>query len=324
MKVKRVSVGEALGHVLVHNQLAADGRKVLAKGRRLAAPDAETLAAIGVDHVYVAVLAPDDVPEDAAAAQLGAALAGHGVEVSRVTAGRADLVASAAGVCKVGAERLLELNRSPGLAVATLRTDEVVERGERVATAKIVPFAVSRDTLGAAVSLAAGGEPVVAVRAFALTAATLLTTGSDTGRAQVADAFGASLEDRLGRYGMRLTRGPHLPEEQEPIARAVREAVAAGAQLVLIGGETSIMDVDDVTPGAIRAAGAEVVQYGVPAEPGSLLLLAYHGEVPVLGLPGCAKSARPNLIDQLLPRIATGERLTRSDLLALGHGGLLR
>jgi molybdopterin biosynthesis enzyme len=309
---------------LVHNQLAADGRKVLPKGRRLTKPDVETLASIGVAQVYVALLDPDDVPEDAAAAQLGAALAGHGVEVSRVTAGRADLVASTAGVCKVGVELLLELNNLPGLAVATLRTGEVVERGERVATAKIVPFAVSQDTLGAAVALAAGGGPVVTVRAFVLASATLLTTGSETGRAQLADAFGPSLEDRLGRYEMRLTRGPHLPEEQEPIAKAVREAVSAGAQMVLIGGETSIMDADDVTPGAIRAAGAEVVQYGVPAEPGSLLLLAYHGQVPILGLPGCAKSSRPNLIDQLLPRIATGERLTRSDLLALGHGGLLR
>ena len=96
-----------------------------------------------------------------------------------------------------------------------------------------------------------------------------------------------------------------------------------GADAVIIGGETSIMDAHDITPQGVRQAGGVVEGYGAPAEPGNLLLLAYLGDRPVLGAPGCVRSRHTNVVDLVLPRLLAGERLTRRDLAALGHGALL-
>ena len=84
------------------------------------------------------------------------------------------------------------------------------------------------------------------------------------------------------------------------------------------------MDTDDITPRAIKASGGEIIHHGVPVEPGNLLLLAYIQDVPVVGAPGCARSKNYNVVDMILPRLAAGERLTRRDLIELGHGGLLK
>ncbi len=115
-----------------------------------------------------------------------------------------------------------------------------------------------------------------------------------------------------------------MAEDEAEIGQALRWALDSGAQMILIAGETSIMDTDDITPRAIKAIGGEIVHYGAPVEPGNLILLAYHGDIPIVGAPGCAKSKSYNVVDMILPRLAAGEHLTRRDVIALGHGGLLK
>jgi molybdenum cofactor cytidylyltransferase len=46
--------------------------------------------------------------------------------------------------------------------------------------------------------------------------------------------------------------------------------------------------------------------------------------VPVVGAPGCARSKKVNIVDWILPRLLAGDRLTRKDIVQLGHGGLLQ
>jgi molybdopterin biosynthesis enzyme len=83
------------------------------------------------------------------------------------------------------------------------------------------------------------------------------------------------------------------------------------------------MDVSDVTPAALVQAGAQIEVYGAPVEPGNLLLLAYAGELPIIGAPGCVKSRDTNVVDLILPRLLAGERVRKKDVVALANGGLL-
>jgi len=82
------------------------------------------------------------------------------------------------------------------------------------------------------------------------------------------------------------------------------------------------VDPDDRTPGAIRAAGADIVSYGTPMLPGSMLLVGYLGDVPILGLPGCVMHDPYTSFDVLLPRILAGDKITREDIAGMGYGGL--
>jgi molybdenum cofactor cytidylyltransferase len=94
--------------------------------------------------------------------------------------------------------------------------------------------------------------------------------------------------------------------------------------MIVLAGETAIMDSHDIVPRAVVRAGGHIESVGAPVDPGNLLMLAYIDDVPIVGAPGCARSRKVNIVDWILPRLLAGDRLTRRDIVALGHGGLLQ
>ncbi len=82
------------------------------------------------------------------------------------------------------------------------------------------------------------------------------------------------------------------------------------------------VDPDDRTPGAIKATGADIISYGAPVLPGAMFLLGYLDSTPIVGLPGCVMYAKATIFDIILPYLVAGERVTRTQLRGLGHGGL--
>ncbi|MEO7912401.1 MAG: molybdopterin-binding protein, partial [Roseiflexaceae bacterium] len=133
---------QALGHILRHNLADERGRKALSKGHRLTPADLPRLRALGIESLRVAVLEPGDIHEDEAARRLAEAVCGHGVIAQAPAASRVNLLAETDGVVRVDAERLLQINQIDGLTVATLPSNALVRARKRVATIKIIPFAV--------------------------------------------------------------------------------------------------------------------------------------------------------------------------------------
>ena len=110
---------------------------------------------------------------------------------------------------------------------------------------------------------------------------------------------------------------------EERLAETIAQQLDDGADLLILAGETAIMDRHDVAPRAVERAGGEVECFGAPVDPGNLLLLAYRGGKPIVGAPGCARSPKANIVDLVLPRLLAGDRLTRDDVAEFGYGGLL-
>ncbi len=324
MKVDKVPLSEAVGHILLHNQIGPDGRKVLRKGRHLTEADLPKLQSLGQKQVYVAVLADDDIDENEAASRLGKIMAGENMDALTATTGRVNLISTVVGLLKVNSDALFEFNDRAGITLATLANNTPVQPKTIVGTVKIIPYGLPQLDLERAEAVARAEYPLLQVKPFVLGQAVLITTGSEAAREKVIGGFTPALRERLTSYNSNLVEGPYVPEDEAEISEALQWALGSGAQLILIAGETSIMDSDDITPRAIKAVGGEIVQYGVPSEPGNLLLLAYRKGIPIVGAPGCAKSKNYNVVDMILPRLAAGEQLTRRDLIQLGHGGLLK
>jgi len=59
-----------------------------------------------------------------------------------------------------------------------------------------------------------------------------------------------------------------------------------------------------------------------PVLPGAMFMLAYIGQVAVLGLPGCVMYHDTSIFDVILPRLVAGETIERRDFVKLAHGGL--
>ena len=341
MRLEERAVGEAAGTILIHNVADEAGTRVLKKGIRLADVHLAELAAMGRTRVEVAVLEDGDVHEDEAAQALAEALRTDGMHLSRPTGGRVNLRAAIDGLLEVDAGRLLAVNLVPGIALATRRHRTVVGPGQdtdNLATLKILPYAVPRADLERALALAAPRPGILALRPFRPQRAALLLVGDAMVRPRLRQDYEGPTRARLERLGTELGPVEGVDQEEGAIAAAVAN-LAADIALLVIAGQTSVMDEEDTTLRGLRRAGAETTVAGAPVEPGNLMALAYlprpggraraaqsegsRPGTPVLCAPGCAKGMKRNVVDLILPRLVLGDRLEREDIAALGLGGFL-
>lgn len=327
MKFGPIPTEQAVGKILGHNIAGADGRRVFRKGRALTADDVATLRQLGRAMVYVAEMEPGDIEENEAARRVTTAVMGPGLTYTGPATGRANLKAEMLGVLRVDAARLARLNSQLGITLATLPTHTAVTRGRMVGTVKVIPYAVPETAVAAIEAIAAESGPLLRVDALPARRVAVILSGSESARERIVSSFDPPLRQRLEALGASLEQVEFIPLEDEAgeqaLARALQARVAAGAGLIILAGETAIMDRHDIAPRAVERSGGQVTCYGAPVDPGNLLMLAYLGRVPVLGAPGCARSPKANIVDAVLPRLLVGDRLTQMDIVALGHGGLL-
>ncbi len=324
MRLEHLRIEQATGAVLVHNVVDAEGHKVLPKGRLLDAEDLNKLRGLGRDTVYAAVLESGDVREDDAAARIARRVAGDRLEMSKPSAGRVNFYATRRGLFSIDTAALGRFNRLPGLTLATIPPFTPVAPKKMVATLKTIGLALPEDRVHEAENIAGEAAPLFDVAPIARGRVALILASSENGRERVRQVFSPPIHGRIHDLDAQIVREESVLEEEEAIARAIEAALQdASAQMVILAGETSIMDAEDTVPRGIRRAGGEIELYGAPVEPGNLLLLAYSGTIPIIGAPGCVKSRETNVVDLILPRLLAGERVSRDDVIALGVGGLL-
>jgi molybdenum cofactor cytidylyltransferase len=338
MKFGPVPIERAEGKILGHHVAGADGRRALRKGRPLTVTDIALLRQLGRQTVYVAELEPGDVDENAAAWRVAQAVSGQGIRLSGPSTGRVNLMATSLGILRVDVERLAQINACEGITLATLldhtavgtsasgKTSPLTGR-KMVGTVKILPYGLPDQVVRAAEAVAAKGGPVLWSDPIPARAVAVILSGSPTAERRVRDGFIPPLRGRLEALDAQLCAVDFVPLEDEQgegeLSAMLLERIGGGAELLILAGETAVMDRYDIAPRAIERAGGDITCFGAPVDPGNLLLLGYVGAVPVLGAPGCVRSPKANIVDWVLPRLLVGDRLTRADIFSLGHGGLL-
>lgn len=327
MKFAPVPLSDAKGKILGHNIADANGRRLLRKGKPISDEDLAKLQALGRTAVYVAELEPEDVNENTAARRVAEAVCGSGLHISGVASGRANLLADEMGVLRIDVDRLIRINECEGITLATLATHSPVHARQIVATVKIIPYAVPESILQGAEAIASEMRSIVRVDALPSRSVGMILSGSTSIHEKLTSDF-APLRERIERLGSSVARTDFVALEDEPdeaaLAELMKRQIAAGMSMILLAGETAIMDPHDIVPRAIERAGGHVESVGAPVDPGNLLMLAYIDDVPVVGAPGCARSRKINIVDWILPRLLVGDRLTRREIIELGHGGLLQ
>jgi len=322
VKFRALSVQDARGAILAHGTRC--GQRMLKKGLVLTANHVAALEEAGVGEVVVAQLDTGDVHEDEAAARCARALAGPGLKIAEPFTGRANLIAAAAGVVVVDVERINQLNRiDEALTVATLPAHDVAEAGQMVATVKVIPFAAPGACVAAWETAAAGNHAALSVAPFEARRVGLILTRTAATADKVLDKTARVVGERVAALGSDLIAERRCSHATAALAAEIGK-LAATSDMVLIYGASAITDRRDVIPAAIEAAGGTVEHFGMPVDPGNLLLLARLGDKPVLGLPGCARSPKLNGFDWVLERLMAGLRVTPRDITEMGVGGLLK
>jgi molybdopterin biosynthesis enzyme MoaB len=324
--VKReVPVEQAVGLVLAHDltRIVPGEFKgpVFRKGHVIREEDIPMLLDIGKRHIYVLEIGPDEMHENDAAVAMSRAVAGDGIVFSDVHEGKVVLKARSDGMLAVDEQRMFDINRIDGISLTTRRPNIHVKAGTSVAGIRPIPLLIEKQKVEKVLNIATG-QPVVDVLPYVVDKAVLVTTGSEIQSGRIADKAGPVLGEKLAAYGVQVVRQVFPGDEQTEITKEIQLACEEGIPLVCVTGGMSV-DPDDRSPAAIRAAADEVVTYGTPMLPGSMLMLAYRGSTAIFGLPGAVIYDPVTSFDILLPRVLAGQKLTRDDIARLGVGGWL-
>ena len=351
--IRTIPVEEAVGKVLAHDiteirQNEFKGRS-FRKGHVIRHEDICHLRRLGKENLFVLSLSEEEMHEDDAAKALAKALMGAGVAAEgEPKEGKVTIVAERDGLLKVDKDTLLRFNMIGEVMCATLHNNTLVKKGQVVAGTRAVPLVVKRKSVGEAVEIAgrAGGSGVLEVRALRRPRTGIVITGNEVYHGRVRDAFGPVVKNKIEEFNGEIIGTYYAPDDEAVIEQRLRELAAAGADLLITTGGMSV-DPDDVTRFAIRRLGATGITYGAACLPGSMFLMAYletgvldsgsgisekkergtqilnpQPPIPILGIPACGMYHRTTILDLVLPRVLTGERIGKQELAELGHGGL--
>jgi molybdenum cofactor cytidylyltransferase len=320
MRFGPVAPADAIGGVVVHT--IRRGKVILKKGTVIGPVEVEALAAAGVNQVVIAALDKGDVSEDAAAASIAEAVAGDGVTVERAFTGRSNLFAAHPGVLVVDRMAVDGINRvDEAITLATLPTFKPVVTGEMIGTVKIIPFGVEGALRDRAVVSA--GHDVMRVAPYRVGKVGIVSTLLPGLAPKVIEKTLQVTAERLAPAGAKIIAETRVAHDERDVAQAIDAMFRKGAELVIVFGASAIADRRDVIPAAIERVKGRVEHFGMPVDPGNLMLIGQVDGRPVIGAPGCARSPKENGFDWILMRMLAGLKVTREDITGLGVGGLL-
>jgi len=321
--MKKIAVEKAVGMALCHDITAMrDGFKGVAfrRGHVISEEDIPALLDLGKRMVFVWEENAGEIHEEAAALRMGAMTMVKGTHYTFPAEGKVVLIADQRGMLRVDRELLREINSIGDLTIATLPDHYPVEKGARLASMRIVPLVTREEQILAAEEMCSR-ERLLELKPYRPRKTGVIITGSEIYTGRIRDKFAPVVQEKLRHYPGEILGTAICDYDLDMIVSAARDFLNRGADFLVFTGGMSV-DPDDLTPTAIRRLGAEIINHGVPAQPGNMTLVAYLGDVPVLGVPGAAISLPTTIFDVLLPQIFARERLTHEDLIRLGDGGL--
>ncbi|MDP8980455.1 MAG: molybdopterin-binding protein [Acidobacteriota bacterium] len=322
MRALTVHVKESMGRILSSPIFRTGGKKLLAKGHLISDDDVWLLETEGLQQVCVTELEDGEVGEDQAVMAVAKELGCGAIEIRLASGGRANLTATEPCCVLVDDDLLKQINATASVAIATALNFSCAKVGQRVATVKSAPFAVAKSQLDAVISILTERGPILQARPIRSPAVGVLYTDPISGE-RARQLFDNIMRQRLERLGVSSTLVVATLEEEGAIVRSLLQLLRANPTVILVASTTSPAGPDDVVGRAMVRVGCHIERFLAPVEPGNLLLLGYKDDVPVVSVPGCLRSSKPNVVDLVLPPMLARYRVSGWEIAGLGHGGLL-
>ena len=321
--MKKVRVEDAVGMTLCHDLTEMrDGFKGAAfrRGHVITREDIPHMLDIGKRTVFVWEENAGEIHEEDAALRMAGMAQVHGAHYTAPAEGKVLLISDAEGMLRVDTELLREINSIGDLTISTLPDHYPVHPGMRLASMRIVPL-VTKETQVQRAEELCRDRKLLELLPYRPRRVGILITGSEIYHGRIRDKFEAVARRKLSAYPGEVLGVRICDDDLDMLTGAARDFLEQGADFLIFSGGMSV-DPDDLTPTAIRQLGCDVISHGVPSQPGNMTLMAYLGEIPVMGVPGAAISLPTTIFDVLLPQVYAGVRFTKEDLIRLGDGGL--
>jgi molybdenum cofactor cytidylyltransferase len=317
-----VDVNQSTGRILCCTVFRPGGKKLLAKGHQLSEEDVHLLETEGLNEVWVTELEDGEVGEDEAVTQVAQEMGCGCLEIRIAAGGRANLVAIEDCCVLVDDELLKQINCTASVVIATVPNFSYARAGQRIATIKSAPFAVAQSHLEAVCSMIRERGPILQARPVRVPTVAVLycdVTSGDRAR----QLFENITHQRLEHFNVHSYYALACTEDEGTVTKALQHLIKMRPTVILVASTTAPAGPEDVIGRAMAKVGAHIERFLAPVEPGNLLLMGYKDEVPIVSAPGCFRSAKPNVVDLVLPPMLARYRVSGWEVAGLGHGGLL-
>ena len=322
MKAQTVDVRTSTGRILCCTIFRPGGKKLLSKGHVISEDDVRVLQSEGMDNVWVTELEEGEVSEDEAVCAIAGEVGCGSYEIKLAAGGRANLIATETCCALVDDELLKTVNCTASAVIATSVNFSYVVPGQRIATVKSAPFAVSKPDLDGLIAVLRERGPILQARPIRNPAVAVLYT-DPTQPERARQIFENIVRQRLSRFGIMTHAFQVCLEDEASVCRSLKTLARANPSVILVASTTAPAGPEDVIGQSILKIGASMERFLAPVEPGNLLMLAYKDGIPVISAPGCFRSAKPNVVDLMLPPLLAKYRVSTWEIACLGHGGLL-
>lgn len=322
-KLKKIAIQDAVGRPICHDITAMkDGFKGawFKRGHVITEEDIPVLLDIGKKTVYVWEENNNLIHEEDAAERIAAAIKTENTVYTDVSEGKILMVSDTDGMVKTDTDLLKKINSVGDITIATLPNHYPVKKGSRIASMRIVPLVTEIKQIEEAEKLCAD-KKLIELLPYNQLKAAVIVTGSEFYSGRIKDRFFDRANAKLAKYPCEIIGFEICDDDSDMIQKTAEKFIHQGADLVVFSGGMSV-DSDDVTTDAIKRLGAEIVSYGVPAQPGNMTLVAYMGDVTLLGVPGAAVCLPTTVFDVVLPQVFAKEKFTKQQLINLAEGGL--
>ncbi|MGI6019902.1 MAG: molybdopterin-binding protein [Lachnospiraceae bacterium] len=321
--MKKINVEDAVGMTLCHDITAMrDGFKgaLFKRGHVITTEDIPTLLDIGKKHIFVWEENAGEIHEEDCALRLSAMAPVEGAHYTEPSEGKVVLISDIDGMFRVDTDLLKEVDSIEHITISTLPDHYPVKPGSRLASMRIVPLVTKETNIEKAEALCKN-KKLLDIKPYKHMKVGIIITGSEIYSGRIKDKFEAIAKAKLDKYPCEVIGTSICDDQLDMITGAAEKFIADGADIIIFSGGMSV-DPDDLTPTAIKELGADIISYGVPSQPGNMTLVAYLGDVALVGVPGAAISLPTTVFDVVLPQLFAGERFTKKDLINLSEGGL--
>jgi molybdenum cofactor cytidylyltransferase len=322
MRAQTVDVKSSTGRILCCTVFRPGGKKLLAKGHVINDEDVRILESEGMETIWVTELEDGEVGEDDAVCAVASEMGCGSLEIRLAAGGRANLMATENCCVLVDDELLKQINCTASVVIATSLNYGYAMAGQRIATVKSAPFAVAKDQLDAVLGILKERGPILQARPIRNPGVGVLYSDPLSGD-RARQLFENIMRQRLERFGANANFVLACTEDENSVARCLQHLLRSKPCAILVASSTAPAGPEDVVGQGMLIVGAQVERFLAPVEPGNLMLIAYKDDVPVVSAPGCFRSAKPNVVDLVLPPLLARYRLTGWEIASLGHGGLL-
>ena len=322
MRAQTVDVKSSTGRVLCCTVFRPGGKKLLAKGHVISDEDIRVLESEGMETIWVTELEEGEVGEDDAVCAVASEMGCGSFEIRLAAGGRANLLATENCCVLVDDELLKQINCTSSVVIATSLNFAYAVTGQRISTIKSAPFAVAKGQLDAVIGILKERGPILQARPVRSPNIGVLYADPLSGE-RARQLFENIMRQRLERFGVNANFAMACTEDEQSVARCLQHLLRSKPCVILVASTTAPAGPEDVIGQAMLKVGAQVERFLAPVEPGNLLLMAYKDQIPILSAPGCFRSAKPNVVDLVLPPLLARYHVTGWELAGLGHGGLL-